>query len=91
MKHCERRRAQAIQSVETIEIAQHRNDAAGAQPGGVFGTASESVQANLAAQEISGAQGDIAAANHQHPDHASRLSCAKLALEHAVSDYHKTE
>ena len=73
MQHRERRRAQAVQAREVVEVADDGDDAVRAQAGNVLGAAGETVESDLRMEQAGGAQRDIAAANQQYPDHA-RLS-----------------
>ena len=65
MQHGERRRAQAPQRLQVIEITDDGHDPMGAQPGNVFGAARETVKANLRMEQIGGPKRDVAAADQQ--------------------------
>ncbi len=66
-------RAHAFQGVIPVEVTHDRYDTAVAQPGNVFGAPCQAIEANSAAQQLGGTQGDVAAADQQYPYHSRAL------------------
>ena len=69
MQHRKRRRANPLERLPPVEVADDGHDAVRAQPGNVLRPSRESVESDFRTEQVGGAQRDVAAANQQYPDH----------------------
>ena len=83
MQDGERRRAQAVEAREPVEVADDGNDAVRAQLRDILDAAREPVEAHLGMEQAGGAQCDVAAADQQYPDHllATRVLRARCTAQ----------
>ncbi len=77
----ERRRAQALEARETIQVADNGNDAVRAQFRHVFGAPGQPVQANPRMEQIGSAQRDVTAADQEYADHAGGRMVSNWMLQ----------
>ena len=80
MQDGERRRAQALEAPQPVEIADDGNDAVRAQLRNVFVAARESVEPYLGMEQSGGPKRNVAAADQQYPDHLV-ATCIVRAVE----------